>query len=170
MSASPDPKSEARRRRWLSAGETIAILALIVSALGLYNGWRSGETGPTQVVETKPAIPLVLRGEVERGGKSLRLVPVEAAHALDSVRVTLPNGKTIELGGDGEVDSRDFKDALGSDGDRKGSASTAVRVDARYVEAGRDRSSSRSYVLRYRWEGGGLFDDLELKFTGLSRG
>lgn len=170
MSKGPDQQSEARRRRWLSVGETIAVLALIISALGLYNGWRSEAPGPSEAVEKKEAIPLVLRGEVERGGQRLRLVPVEDAHSLDSVRITLPNGKILELGGDGVLDSDRFKNALGMKTKRDRSSSSAVRIAARYVEAGRDRSSDRTYVVRYRWEGGGLLDDLELRFTGLSRG
>ena len=35
--------------------------------------------------------------------------------------------------------------------------SVPVRIDARYVEAGTDRRGGGSYVLRYKWEGGGLF-------------
>jgi hypothetical protein len=45
-----------------------------------------------------------------------------------------------------------------------------VRIDARYVEMGKDRRASGSYVLRYRWEGGGLLGGRSLRLTGLSRG
>lgn len=169
-SPKPETEAQARRRRWISFGETVAVLALIVSALGLYNSWQSGKSGPTEVIEKKPAIPLVLRGEVERGGKTLRLSPVEQSHALESATLTLTNGKTIELGGDGELDSDDLAAALGKDGSRKGEASVRGTVAAQYVEAGQARSTTRSYIFRYRWEGGGLFDDTELRFTGLSRG
>ena len=44
-----------------------------------------------------------------------------------------------------------------------------VRIDARYVEAGADRRGGGSYVLRYRWEGGGLFGGRSIRLTGLSR-
>ena len=36
-------------------------------------------------------------------------------------------------------------------------------------EAGKDRRASGNYVLRYRWEGGGLFGGRSLRLTGFSR-
>lgn len=166
----PETEVQARRRRWITFGETIAVLALVVSALGLYNSWQSGRTGPAEVVEKKPAIPLVLRGEVERGGKSLALSPVEAGHALQSIVVTLPDGTSLDLGNGGDLSAGDLADALGKDIERKGAGSTRVTITTDYVEAGQERSAKRAYVLRYRWEGGGFLDDTELRFTGLTRG
>jgi hypothetical protein len=45
-----------------------------------------------------------------------------------------------------------------------------IRIDARYVEMGADRKGGGDYVLRYRWEGGGLFGGHSVRLTGLSRG
>ncbi|MEO6432837.1 MAG: hypothetical protein ABIO29_02520 [Sphingomicrobium sp.] len=165
----PETEAKARRRRWIGLGETIAVLALIISALGLYNGWQSSRSGPTEVIEKKSAIPLVLRGTVERGGKAISLMPVEPSHALESAALTLPNGQTLELGSNGQLDADDLAGALGKDISRKGNGNVRVRLAAQYVEAGQERSATRTYVLRFRWEGGGLFDDTELRFTGLSR-
>lgn len=95
---------------------------------------------------------------------------MEDSHALDSATVTLRNGKTIELGGNGELGSRDLAKALDKDIERKGEQTVRVKITADYVEAGTDRQSIRNYVIRYRWEGGGFLDDSELRFTGLSRG
>ena len=47
--------------------------------------------------------------------------------------------------------------------------SVPVRIDARYVESGADRQGGGSYVLRYKWEGGGLFGGRSLRLVGLSR-
>jgi hypothetical protein len=47
--------------------------------------------------------------------------------------------------------------------------SVPMRIDARYVEAGTDRRGGGSYVLRYRWEGGGLFGGRSLHLVGLAR-
>lgn len=166
----PETEAQARRRRWITFGETVAVLALLISALGLYNSWQSGKAGPTEVIEKKPAIPLVLRGTVERGGRSITLAPVEQSHALESAVLTLANGKTLELGSNGELDADDLAGALGKDISRKGNGTARVRLATHYVEAGQERTATRIYVLRYRWEGGGLFDDTELRFTGVSRG
>ena len=44
-----------------------------------------------------------------------------------------------------------------------------VRIAAHYVEMGADRRGGGSYVLRYRWEGGGLFGGRSLRILGLGR-
>ena len=42
------------RRRWVTLGEIIALLALVVSAAGLWLTWKSnGEDKPTRVVEQR---------------------------------------------------------------------------------------------------------------------
>jgi hypothetical protein len=122
------------RRRWVTLGEIIALLALVVSAAGLWLTWRSsGDDRPTRVVEQKQAIPLTLRGKADNEGRQLVIEPVK---------------------------DRD---------ESKGTHSVPVRIAARYVEMGKDRTGDGSYVLRYRWEGGGLFGDRSLKLTGFGR-
>jgi hypothetical protein len=44
-----------------------------------------------------------------------------------------------------------------------------VRIEARYVEAGADKTTTGSYMLAYRWEGGGLLGGRSLRLVGLSR-
>jgi hypothetical protein len=164
-----DPAAKPQRRG-VSLGEIIALFALIISALGLYLSWQDRQRGPAEVIEQKPAIPLVLRGTVEDRGRTLVLTPAEDSHDLDSLVLTLPGGKSISAGGDGRISAREIERVLGDALDRKAGGSLRVTADARYVEAGRDRTARRSYVLRYDWEGGGLFDDRELRIAGFSRG
>src|SRR6478672_4961004 len=79
MSESP----EARRRRWISLGETIAIAALIVSALGVWIAWKSSSNDqPTRVVEQRTAVPLALRGTADGDGRALTIVPADPSHGL----------------------------------------------------------------------------------------
>jgi hypothetical protein len=44
-----------------------------------------------------------------------------------------------------------------------------VRIAARYVENGSDRRGGGTYVLRYKWEGGGLFGGRSIHLLGLSK-
>jgi len=168
MSDSSDTQS---RRRWLALGELIAIAALIVSAIGVWIAWKSSRNDqPTRVVEQRQAIPLTLRGKVENDGRELVIAPVEASHALESLTLTVPGISAIELGSDGTLNAGDVEAALkNKDGDDKGAHRVSVRVAARYVEMGKDRTSSGNYALRYRWEGGGLLGGRSLRFVGLSR-
>lgn len=159
----------ATKRKWVSLGEVIALLALLVSALGLYLSWRDRQSGPTEVIERKPAVPLVLRGTVEDDGRALAIQPVEATHALDSLTLSLSGGRTITTGSDGRVSASDVERALGKDVDRKSAGTLRATIEARYVENGADRRWKHAYVLRFRWAGGGLFDDRDLRLTGISR-
>jgi hypothetical protein len=158
------------RRRWVTLGEIIALLALVVSAAGLWLTWKSGtEDKTTRVVEQRQAIPLTLRGKVDRDGRRLTIEPIEGSHALESLTLTIKGASPIELGSDGELSATDLEAALKDRDESKGMHSVPVRVAARYVEMGSDRKTTGSYVLRYRWEGGGLFGGRSLKLTGFGR-
>ena len=170
-----DTSSEARRRarlRWITLGEAIALAALIVSGVGVWLSWKgsSEDKGPTTIVETRQSIPLVLRGRAQSDGRSLAITPVEDSHALQSLTVTAQGAKAIELGSDGELGARDLENALGkSAAEGQGTHRARVQIAAKYVEAGADKSATGSYVVRYRWEGGGLFGGRSLRLVGLNR-
>jgi hypothetical protein len=159
------------RRRWISLGEMIGLGALIVSALGVWIAWQSNshEDKPTTVVEKRLPIPLTLRGTVERDGQQLVIAPIESSHTLESARLTLEGASAIQLGGDGRLSASDLESALKHRDENKGDHSVPARVEARYVEMGSDRRSTGNYVIRYRWEGGGLFGGRTIKLTGFSR-
>ena len=158
------------RRRWVTLGEIIALLALVVSAGGLWLTWKgSSEDKTTRVVEQKQAIPLTLRGKANNDGRSLTIEPVEAGHALESLTVTIKGASPIEVGSDGEIAASDVEAALKKRDESKGAHSVPVRIAARYVEMGRDRTGGGTYALRYRWEGGGIFGGRSLKLTGFGR-
>ncbi len=158
------------RRRWVTLGEIIALLALVVSAAGLWLTWKSNDNDkPTRVVEQKQAIPLTLRGKADNDGRSLTIEPVEASHALESLTLTIKGASPIEVGSDGELGASEVEAALGNRDESKGAHSVPVHIAARYVEMGKDRRGGGTYVLRYRWEGGGLFGGRSLKLTGFGR-
>jgi hypothetical protein len=163
---------EKTRRRWISFGEIVALAALIVSALGVWIAWKSSsKDGPTRIVEQKSAVPLALRGSVDRNGQTLTIVPADPNHALESLKLTMKGSSPIEIGSDGRLSASDVEAAL-KNGDKQAKDVTLnvpVRIDARYVESGADRRGGGSYVLRYKWEGGGLFGGRSLRLVGLSR-
>lgn len=162
-----------RRRRWITLGETIALAALVVSAIGVWISWKSnGENKSTRFVEQRQSIPLTLRGKREDDGRNLEISPVESSHALESLSVTLAGASPIQVGSDGELAASDVESALkGHENEPKDRAFSApARIDARYVEMGKDRRASSTYTLRYMWKGGGLFGGRTLHLLGLSRG
>jgi len=161
-----------RRRRWITLGELIALAALIVSAVGVWISWKSSDDhGPARIVEQRQSIPLTLRAKREDDGTRLEISPVESSHALESLTVTLPSASPIGVGSDGELDASDVESALKGHGSdpKDRTLSVGVRIDAHYVEMGKDRRASGNYTLRYMWKGGGLFGGRSLNLVSLSR-
>jgi hypothetical protein len=171
MTKPQETESQRRARfRWVTLGEAIAIAALILSGLGLWHEWNKREDGPKVVVEKPTAIPLALRSRVENEGKTLEISPIEDGHALQSLTIFLGNTK-IDLGSDGELDAGSVEDALGKAADNgKGTHRVRARIAVRYVEAGADKTATGSYLISYKWAGGGLFGGRSLRLVGLSRG
>ena len=163
---------EKTRRRWISFGELIALAALAVSAAGVWIAWKTNSKDePTRIVEQRPSVPLALRGTVENDGRMLIITPADPLHALQSLTVTFKGSSPIEAGSDGRISARDVESAL-KDRDKESKEvvqRVPVRIDAHYVEGGADRRGGGNYVLRYKWEGGGLFGGRSLRLVGLSR-
>jgi hypothetical protein len=168
-----ETESQRTHRRLINLGELIALCALIVSAAGVWIAWKTsdGSDKPTRVVEQRQAIPLTLRAKAKDDGRELEISPIESGHALESLVVTIPGASPIEVGSDGLLGAGDVEAALEAhDKESKDEThSVAVKIQARYVEAGSDKHASRSYRLRYRWEGGGLFGGRSLRLVGLMR-
>ena len=161
-----------RRRRLISLGELIALAALMVSAVGVWIAWKSSsQDKPTRVVEQHQPVPLVLRGIPDRDGSTMIIAPVNRDHALESITVTIKGASPIELGSDGRLSASDVQHAIEDrpNEDKDRTYSVPVRIDAHYVELGADRRGGGGYVLRYKWEGGGLFGGHSLKLIGLGR-
>jgi hypothetical protein len=169
MSESPEARA---RRRWVNLGELIALAALIVSALGVWIAWQSNKQDePTRVVEQRSAVPLALRGTVDSDGRTLTIVPADPSHALESLKVSIKGAPPIDVGSDGRLAASDVEAALKNreKESKDVTRSLPIRIDARYVESGTDRRGGGTYVLRYKWEGGGLFGGRSLRLAGLSR-
>lgn len=164
---------EQTRRRWINLGELIALAALAVSAVGVWIAWKSSnQDKPTRVVEQRSAVPLALRGSADRDGRTLTIVPADPSHALESLKVTIKGASAIEVGSDGRLSATDVEAALkGRDKeDKDTSFSVPTKIDANYVEAGTERHGGGTYVLRYKWEGGGLFGSRSVHLLSLSKG
>lgn len=167
-----ETEAQRQRRRWINLGEFIAVLALIVSALGVWVSWKSGGSDkPAQLVEQHKPVPLTLRATPDSDGRVLTIVPADPAHALQALTVTIKSASPIEIGSDGRLQASDVEVVLqGHEKEAKDTTySVPVRIAAHYVENGVDRHGGGTYVLRYRWQGGGLFGSRSLHLVGLSR-
>ena len=170
MSDSPSNGSTARRR-WIGFGETIGLAAVVISALGLWNSWRSDEAEkPLPQVEAKSAIPIAFRGKVESDGKAMTISPVEPGHSLESLSLTVAGKPAISVGSDGRLSAAEVERLVGDAGKDPKSGSLSARIEARYIEAGTLKRGGGRYRISYRWEDGGLFGGDQLRLSGLSLG
>jgi len=112
-----------------------------------------------------------LRGHPDVDGRTLTIMPADPSLGLLSLRVTIKGATPIDVGSDGRLSDSDVESALqGREKEAKDvTHSVPIRIDARYVEAGTDRRGGGTYVLRYKWEGGGLFGGRSLHLIGLAR-
>ena len=160
--------AQANRRRLINLGEIIALAALIISGLGLWNSWSNRDAKPAVVVEKPRSIPLALRGKVEDDGKTLTISPVETGHALESLTVTVGGKPPIQLGSEPQL-AASALGALIPPGPKEGSGTLRIAIDARFIEAGASRRAKGQYQINYRWVGGGLFAGKTVRLTGFSR-
>lgn len=168
MSETPDTATKKRSRlRWVTLGEAIAIAALVISGLGLWREFTKPDEKPV-VVEKQASVPLPLRGHMIDEGRSLEIAPLENGHALQSLTISVGASK-IETGSDGELGARAVENALGKSQKDDATHRLAVRIAAKYVEAGADKSATGSYTITYRWERDGLLGGRSLRLVGLSR-
>jgi hypothetical protein len=171
MTDSPSNEAKARRRRWITLGETVAIAALAISALGLWNSWKpdKAEKQPPPI-DAKTAIPIAFRGKIESDGKAMSIAPVEPGHSLESLTMSVAGKPATSIGSDGRVTAAEIEPLVGDPGKDKKPGSLSVRFDARYIEAGTLKRGGGRYRISYRWEDGGLFGGDKLRLTGLSHG
>lgn len=88
----------ARRRRWLSLGEFVAVAGLIIAALGLWNTWSerrdaAAEKRAEAESAAKAGARLDLRARVEDGR---RVVLTDPRHELLDVTVAFPSQLKVE--------------------------------------------------------------------------
>ena len=167
-SSSNDGKA---RRRWIGFGETIGLAAVIISALGLWNSWRSDEAEkPAPQVEAKAAIPIAFRGRIESDGKAMAIAPVEPGHSLESLTLSVAGKPPLSIGSDGRIAASEVERLVGDAGKDAKPGSLTVRIEARYIEAGTLKRGGGRYRIAYRWDDGGLFGGDKLRLTGLSLG
>ena len=168
MTESPRSDSTARRR-WINLGEIIALAALTISALGLWNSWKSDQKEAPQREEAEAAIPIALKGEISPDGKSMSLAPVEPKHSLESLTLTAVGQDALSVGSSGRIAAEDVQRLVGKPSGKEKNGTLNVKIDARYIEAGQLKRGGARYRITYIWDDGGLFGGRKLRLAGFGR-
>jgi hypothetical protein len=108
------------RRRWLTLGEVIAVLALIISALTLWNSYRErtnaeAEHAHETAQSAKKASLLILKATPDKDGRTLSLAPRSDEQAIQDQTIYFPGKMGVspaQTSSDARIEKRWFDGAL----------------------------------------------------------
>jgi hypothetical protein len=99
--SNPDTKAEVRaaeaaaiRRRWITLGEVLAVIAVVISALTLWNNWsersdsQAVKSADAQRTSAKAATLVLLAAD--SGERALALKPAAAEQSVQSQKIVFP--------------------------------------------------------------------------------
>jgi len=161
--------------RWLTLGEAVAIAAVVISGLGLYNSWNRAETPAPAVGSVKKAPPLTLRAAAQADGARLVLSPVSSTQVVQSQTIAFPRAldiSPVETTGDPRIEAgwvdlalrRAAEPGKTGAGDRR----VPVFITTRYIEDDVEKTDTAIYQLGYAFSEGGLFSARHVRLRGLS--
>ena len=184
MADTPAEKAEkaAIRRRWITLGEAVGVIAVLISGATLWNSWserRHTEAERAQAAAKADATlaTLVLRATPKDEGAVLALAAGRGEQQIQGQTVSFPQGLGVvstETAGDPRIEAAWFDDALkkarraaGRDED-KGDARLPVAILTRFTTPGGLYERTQLYDIGYTVEAGGLFGGAKVKLRGLS--
>jgi hypothetical protein len=178
-SPTPEERKEAAaiRRRWITLGEVLAVIGVLISGLALWNSWseRSAaekERMAEKAQQTKVSSTLLLKAS--GGGKRLALAANDPDQAIQSQTLLFPSSfglgafDTTEPRIEAEWVKRAIRKAHEKDGKAGGDSRMPVAIRTRFVTDGRTFTDAALYDVGYEESGGGLFDGTEVELRGLS--
>lgn len=180
MNQTPEERREAAeiRRRWITLGEVVAVLAVLISAATLWNSYAERKSAEADRAadaqkEHKVEAALVLRAHAVDDGKRLTIEAVDADQVIQSQRLILPaklSVAPIETAGDARIEARWLSDALKeSDAKRTnaGDLRVPIAIVSRFTSKGEMHSAAAVYQLAYVREGH-LLGGSSIRLRGLS--
>lgn len=121
MADTPQEREAARiRRRWLTLGEVIAVLALLISALTLWNSYRErtnaeAEHAHETAQSARKAATLVLKATPDKDGRTLALVSRSDDQAIQDQTIYFPSKLGIspaQTSSDARIEKKWFEGQL----------------------------------------------------------
>lgn len=171
-------EAAAIRRRWITLGEALAVVAVLISALTLWNSYEERSNGEAERAAEKTeagvkAETLLLRAAPAKDGKVLRLAPADPDQVIQSQTLVFPSATgtaKVETVADARIEADWIRDAaktaargkVGS-GDRR----LPVAITTRFMRDGAAHADTAIYDIGYAAEGGFLGGS-KIRLRGLS--
>ena len=180
--AEPETREQAAeaaaiRRRWITLGEVLAVVAVVISGLTLWNSYteRSRAEAERQAAKQEQAADaqtLILRGTPAGDGKRLDITALDPEQAIQSQTIRFPaalGADPVDTVIEPRIEARWLKRAVEKAGKAKGSgdARLPVLIATRFVSDGKTYSDSAIYDIGYKAESGFL-SGTEIELRGLS--
>jgi hypothetical protein len=179
-----EKREQARvRRRWLTLGEILAVLAVAISALTFWNSYRErtnaeAEKQAESSSSAKKAATLILKASADSDGRALTLTPRSEDQAIQSQTVRFPTALGVspaETSGDARIDRGWFasglvkarKEAHATD-QTAGDARLPVLIETQFLVNGEPHTDRAVYTIGYATTHS-LFGGTEVKLHGLAR-
>jgi hypothetical protein len=171
-------EAAAIRRRWITLGEILAVIAVLISGLTLWNSYseRSADQAERAAEKRQEAArsqALVLKAE--GGGKRLILSALDPAQAIQSQTIAFPSSlgvRPIEALVEPRIEAGWIKPAVkkardSGGGKDSGDARMPVAITTRFVNNGQTYADTAIYDVGYRREGS-LLGGTDVELLGLS--
>lgn len=156
-------EAAAIRRRWISLGEGLAVIAVLISALTLWNNWserhegEAAKTADARRASTRAAtLLLVATGS---GGDELALKPASAGQSVQSQKILFPSALDVapaETTGEPRLEAGWFaraltkaREAAGLPDDSRGDERLPVVIITRFLVDGEPHEDVALYDIGY---------------------
>lgn len=175
-------EAAAIRRRWITLGEVLAVVAVLISALTLWNSYQERRTSEVERArsETKAesaARTLLLKGTPSRDGDRLELAALREDQTIQAQTITFPSplGITpVETTGDARIEASWFRAPLVAarkaarrPAETRGDEKLPVLLTTRFLADGVVRTDRAIYEIGYATETGFL-QGTAVRLRGLS--
>ena len=172
-------EAAAIRRRWITLGEILAVIAVLISGLTLWNSYSERNASEIERAEDKKRAAaksqtLVLRAEGK--GSKLAVTALDPGQAIQSQTIAFPSPlgvKPIETLIDPRIQAGWIEDAVkkarkaGASGKASGDSRLPIAITTRFVSGGETHNDVAIYDVGYRRDGN-LFGGSEIDLLGLS--
>jgi hypothetical protein len=169
------------RRRWINLAELLAVIAVLISGLTLWNSYKErtadeAEKAAAREQASAQAQRLLLRGAPNRDGDRLALAPADGAQAIQSQTIAFPaalGAASVDTVIEPRIEASWFARPLlrgrDGDGESRGDERVPAAITTIFVVAGATHRDTAIYDIGYRVDEGGLIGGSKLRLRGLSR-
>jgi hypothetical protein len=181
----PQERSEAARvrRRWLNLGELLAIVAVVISALTLWNSYRErtnteAEHKAAAEKGSRTTATMIFRATPDRNGTILSLAPRSDSQTVQSQTITFPSAlgvSPVDTTGDARIERGWFdselakaRKAAGAKHDQPGDARLPLLITTHFLVDGEPKVDRGLFELGYE-ASHAFLSGTTIRLKGLSR-